>query len=282
MKPKVRSFRLKSGGLMTTYLVKTLTQSVLVLKDHVCYIGVDEVNHKEFFDRHIEIFPTEEVLQSRLASMAKYAMYAGMTAEAATYLSKLTPMDKEDIQMAVNKGRATVAKHKADGEAEEAKDVKAGKAPRKLAGAALVARQKKEERERQAAEALATQGVAAEVSNDLQQAEEAGASDVRLDTAAKGTNKRAAKAPKNEVEKVVKETAKAKKVAEIQPTANGDYKSASAMFKGLLLEDAKKAEGKRRSDEQIFKLVQAKFDLSDDKIGYVKWNRGKLKRDGLI
>jgi len=54
-----------------------------------------------------------------------------------------------------------------------------------------------------------------------------------------------------------------------------EYKSAAAMFRGLILKD-------ELSDDDILKAVQDKFNLDDSKKSYVKWYRNDLKKNGIL
>jgi len=56
-------------------------------------------------------------------------------------------------------------------------------------------------------------------------------------------------------------------------TSTGEYKSAAAMFQGLILEG-------KLTDDEIFAAVQEQFGLDDKKRSYVGWYRNKLKKDG--
>jgi len=58
-----------------------------------------------------------------------------------------------------------------------------------------------------------------------------------------------------------------------KPTSTGEYKSAAAMFQGLILEG-------KLTDDEIFAAVQEQFGLDDKKRSYVGWYRNKLKKDG--
>ena len=64
-----------------------------------------------------------------------------------------------------------------------------------------------------------------------------------------------------------------KSTAPKEPSAPRE--TASGMFQELLVEG-------KLSDDQIFKKVQAKFGLADDKRGYVNWYRNKLVKDGKL
>lgn len=82
------------------------------------------------------------------------------------------------------------------------------------------------------------------------------------------------KAPeKKKVEKVEKvEKIKAPAETKAKKTGEKPY-SAAQMFKDLIMEG-------KLTDDQIFKKVQAKFGLDDNKAGYVKWYRNNLRKTG--
>lgn len=257
------------GGIITSYVVHKTKTHALLLVDRVAYIGIKEISLADLKTKYVKRTFSEKKLRLCLQGLAKYAVHAGMSPEAAEYLPKITPMSKEEIAMATMKGIETINGHKEAAAAEEAKDVAAGKAPRKLAGAALASALRKKERE----EAAAAKALAAEVTEDIKKAEAEGTADELIKEVTKPGPKQSRKKDEKTVNLAVVHN-------KLKP--NGEYKSASAMFKGLIIEDSKLPAAKRRTDQEIFKEVQAKFDLSDDKLGYVGWNRGKLKREGLI
>lgn len=59
------------------------------------------------------------------------------------------------------------------------------------------------------------------------------------------------------------------------PKVEGDYKSAAAMFRGLITEG-------KLSDDDIFAAVQAKFGLDGSRRSYVNWYRKDLQKKGLL
>lgn len=72
----------------------------------------------------------------------------------------------------------------------------------------------------------------------------------------------------------VKPNGAAKKSAKRASATPGEKKlTAAQLFKDLIMEGG-------MTDDQIFKKVQAKFGLSDDKKGYTKWYRNALKKEG--
>ena len=182
---------------------------------------------------------------------------------------------------------------------DKAKGTVSGAAPRKLAGAAAAAVKRKEER--LAAEA---KKLAGEVSDDQTKLEASGAADARLpaqtggrkkgETAKKPAAKKtetAKKEPKvtkstpspDQAKRILKGSARSDSQvtadSQFDPSklknADGDYKSASAMFKGLLFEG-------KKSDDAIAKEVDKKFGLGEQKAkDYVKWNRGWFRRQGV-
>lgn len=76
-----------------------------------------------------------------------------------------------------------------------------------------------------------------------------------------------------------KSTAKVKKSqssgrsTKAKAVSSENYKSAAAMFQGLIMEG-------KLTDDEIFALVKEKFGLDDKKKSYVNWYRNKLKKDG--
>jgi hypothetical protein len=56
---------------------------------------------------------------------------------------------------------------------------------------------------------------------------------------------------------------------------SGRRRSASQMFKDLILEG-------KHTDDEIFKKVQKEFGLDDNKRSYVAWNRNDLVKKGLL
>lgn len=84
---------------------------------------------------------------------------------------------------------------------------------------------------------------------------------------AKVKAKAKAKAKKSPAEKVKKEPKK--RVS----SSSGEYKSAAAMFKELIMEG-------KFTDDEIFQQVQQEFGLDDNKRSYVKWYRNKLTKEG--
>jgi hypothetical protein len=86
--------------------------------------------------------------------------------------------------------------------------------------------------------------------------------------AAKPAAKKVVSAPvAKEPKAVAKRETKEKAPAEKKPSASG-------MFKELIMAGT-------MTDEAIFKKVQKAFDLSDDKISYVKWYRNDLVKKGM-
>jgi hypothetical protein len=86
---------------------------------------------------------------------------------------------------------------------------------------------------------------------------------------AKPATKKAAPVAKAPAEKAVtkREPATKKSPTEKKPSASG-------MFKELIMAGT-------MTDEAIFKKVKKAFDLSDDKISYVKWYRNDLTKKGM-
>lgn len=105
--------------------------------------------------------------------------------------------------------------------------------------------------------------------------------EIAMATSKKNTDEKLA-APKKEAP-AKKPTAPPTKKAEpkakaepkkAEPKAKGEKReSAAQLFKDLIMEG-------KLTDEQIFKKVQAKFGLDDNKAGYVKWYRNDLRKQG--
>lgn len=70
-----------------------------------------------------------------------------------------------------------------------------------------------------------------------------------------------------------KAKAKQKKVDKKNGKASAPRETAAAMFCELIM-------GGKKTDDQIFAAVKAKFGLDDKKRSYVAWYRNKLKKDG--
>lgn len=103
------------------------------------------------------------------------------------------------------------------------------------------------------------------------------------------TSKRSEKpAPKKKAvksESKPKRQRRAKKTVEEKPTSKRasrrtkkvesptEYKSAAAMFQGLIMEG-------QLTDDEIFEQVQSAFGLDDKKRSYVTWYRNNLKKKG--
>mgnify|MGYP001618319844 CR=1 FL=1 len=76
----------------------------------------------------------------------------------------------------------------------------------------------------------------------------------------------------------VKEPIKSKPIKKLDRLGSskdimGEFKSAAAMFQGLIMEA-------KLTDAEIFEAVKEKFGVGDDKKGYVKWYRYNLTRNG--
>lgn len=286
-----------------------------VMNNYSWAIATKAIPIEEFRKDWKRVTLPEEKIQKMLQSYCKFAVVAGMTPEAGQFLTRYYPMPKEQERVALDKGYATLSRYQCQAEAEEAAEKLAtDKKIKPLAGAALDSLYKKTieglapsakpgKRNQAAAPAepalvnpadevgtannatendgvLATKRrnsakgkklteLAREVTEDLNEAEAAGENPDKLMKARKPVEPKPKKEPK------VKE-AKGFDPAKLKG-ADGKYKSVSAMLKGLILE------GKLKTDEAIFKATQKQFpDLADDKLGYVKWNRNWLKKEGAL
>jgi len=277
------------------------------------YLGTRHFDEAEF-DRHykpIEI--SKDHVSKLIANWKRVALSMGITCEAAEVLvPKFIKLTKEEYDMSTEEGSVKEAAILDSAQAEHDKDVKTGattgKAPRKLAGAALLAVQRKAEREAAAkAEAKADKPakpakpprtstkvmkLAEEVSEELKAEGDDGKVDATLAGKAirEPKAKKPVKAKKTEPAEKPAKAAKVEKPAKAPKTkpaadgafdvsklknADGEYKSASSMFKGLLIEG-------KLTDVKIAEAVDKKFDLGDQKAkDYVKWNRGWFRRQGI-
>lgn len=84
----------------------------------------------------------------------------------------------------------------------------------------------------------------------------------------KSTRRKRVKKPEVEKKPVRKRSTRRTKKAE----SSTEYKSAAAMFQGLIMEG-------RLTDDEIFEQVQSTFGLDDKKRSYVTWYRNNLKKE---
>ncbi len=260
------------------FLIHETKRYAYILDNYVWGVHVKELTQEEFSGQYGPTNPPTEQITTILKGLSSYAVYAGMTKPAARVLPLLTPMSEGDIAMATKKGQETQAKFTAGAEAEAKKDG----VPKKLFGAALKSYNARIEREAAAAEAAAVKSgakplppeaeaahsMAADVSDTLTKLEEAGEDPQAIVSPKPRKNKKAVEVAATQKPKQDFDIAKLK-------GPDGEYKSSSGMFKGLLLEG-------KLSDDEIFKAVQKKFGLDDGKRGYISWNRGWLIRNGLL
>jgi hypothetical protein len=274
---------------MVTLVVDKDKHTVVTLANKVSYIQAKVWDRTEFEAEYQPVRLVEDGLKTTLQQFRGYAISVGMTPEAAVYLTKLIPMAASDVAAAITQGLATYAGIKK--EAELMAKAEGNTAPRKLAGAAALAVKRKEERLAAEAKALVSG-----VSDQLTQTEDKAAPDAGLPKGpVKGTG------AKRQPDKLPKETADtpktlkaAKKIlkgdkppkadaqvkgGQLDPAKlknkEGNWKSASAMFKGLLLEG-------KLNDDNIASEVDARFSLGSEKaVAYVKWNRGWFRREGI-
>lgn len=294
----LRSFK----GTMVSLAVEVDKHWLVVLSNKVSFIHAKLWERDEFEADYHEARLVSDGVDYVLRQFRGYANSVGMTPEAAVYLPKLVKMTAEEIRNAIILGLATQQRIQKEARimAQADGQTLGNKAPRKLGGAALKAVQAKEAR--LAAEAKL---LTAKVSDDQTKTETADTVDATLPKAKPARKKAepktaaapAAKTPKAKKEpEVTKDTPKARDAAKIlkgkarsdaqvsldgafDPSklknAEGDYKSASAMFKGLLYEG-------KLSDDAIAKQVDKKFSLGETKAkDYVKWNRGWFRRQGV-
>ena len=270
------------GNWASIYVYGRTRTHVLTISNRVSFIGTKAFTHADFERWYIPRPVSKPTMERILVQMKGYAIKVGLATEAAEVLPKLIKMTKDEINQALAKGKMTESRIALSAAKEMEYEMSTGKAPRKLFGAAAASAEAKAKR--LAAEAKVLAG---EVTEELKEKEAAGATDVKLGSASKKAAKIdvAETTPrKGKATKIIKEVAaknEGKKLAEpkgFDPAKlkkDGKWRSASSMFKGLIYEHPDWA------DEKIFKLVQKEFDLADDRIGYVKWNRGWLKSQGV-
>lgn len=274
---------------MVTLVVDADTHWVVKLWNAVSFIHAKVVPREEFEQDYKPVRLVDDGVRMVLHQFRGYARTVGMTPEAAVYLTKLTEMPPADVQVAITQGLETKAKIQKEAQkmaSEEQNSLPSGKAPRKLAGAALKAVQRKEER--LAAEA---KSLASAVTDDKVEEEKADVVDARLPSTPVKRSSKKGETPKltkdtpsaDQAKKIIK--GKANRNAQVDPTgqfdasklkdAQGNWRSASAMFKGLLFEG-------KKTDDQIATAVDKQFGLGEQKAkDYVKWNRGWFRRQGV-
>lgn len=273
------------GRSASVYVYKRTKTHVSFITNRVSFIGTKTYTIEEFNGWYEPRPLSDQALANVLQQMKRYAIKVGLATEAGEILPKLVRMTREELNEALSKGKMTESKIAAAAAKEMEQMMASGGAPRKLYGAAAKSAAEKAARLAAEAKELATGPATEEL-----KADEAAGKDVRLKPASKRKEPKieATTPKKKEANKVLKDVA-AK--AEGKPTradkaakgfdvakmkkADGSYRSASSMFKALLFEKPE------RTDESIFKEVQKQFGLSDDKISYVKWNRGWFEREGI-
>lgn len=289
---------IRKGKQTVAFLVSQDENHAFVLDNYVWAVAVKAVPIEAWRKDWKTLELPKEKLDKILDGLAGYAIYAGMTPEAAQYLPHMVPMTKQAQRVALDRGYKTLERHKTQATAEEAVDKK------RLAGAALTSQVKKIMAE--AGEAV--DEVDAAVVNP---ADEVGTAENATETvvptskvAEKRSNSSKGKKLKalaaavtedlNEVEakggnpvealktprpKTTKPKSAPRPKAGFDPAKlkgpDGRYKSVSAAFKGLILEG-------KLSDDKIFETVQKQFGLDASKRSYVQWNRNWLKKEGII
>lgn len=316
IRPCVKTGQIKS----IAFIINRDDDHVWVLDNYVWAVAVKQFAVTDFNNNFRAIVVPEEKLTKILAGLVNYALYAGMTPEAAEHLPLLTPMTKANIALATAKGEETLARHKTQAAAEEAADKK-----RPLAGAALKAKLAKEERERFATVDRTADGpgdVFVEAGTANNAVEPGGTADAQPDpppnpgtaVGRRRAAKRAIKATKlaeelttelTEAEaagvnpnEIVNPTsgkrgritrainADKKEEAELRARARpfdpASLKGADDKYKSVsAMFKALLFEGKM-TDDKIFAAVQKQFSLDDSKRSYIAWNRNWLKKQGLI
>jgi len=293
------------GSKFYCFVVDIDKKRALILDNFVWAVATKEIPIAEWRKEWKVVQLPDEKVEKILQGLSNYALYAGMTPEAAEYLPQLYPMSTSVIAVARHKGEETLAQFKTQAAAEEASD----KTGRKLTGAALASVAAKEMEKIEAAQkdpapkpktepsidedylnqpprdtieekhlstdkAKKAKKLAREVSKELTEAEARGENPAKLmKSSLTGPTKKA--------------VLKAEKTARAKPFdatklkgSDGQYKSVSAMFKGLLIENETKKT--KLTDDQIFEAVRKKFGIDESKRGYVSWNRNWLKKEGVI
>ncbi len=303
---------------MVGFLVGKTKTHALVLENSVWAISVKKIKLKEFQTSYKPLVLNEDDMMQRLNDMAKYAGYVGMTAEAADYLPLLYPMTQEEIYVAKTKGKETQARHTDQAIAEEKKERPLAGAALKARNARLereAADSQAEvdnkivepgtstnateragikaddigtdepkmprvkitpstvDRRRTGKKATEARELAKEVTEALTEIEAEGGNPADVLSKAKPKPKKT----KSTIDK--RFGPKPFDAAKLKGPDNS-YKSASAMFKSLIIEN----EGKKKpkTDDEIFADVKTTFGIDDSKRGYVGWNRNWLKKQGII
>lgn len=188
----------------------------------------------------------------------EYAVTLGGTLEAMKALSKLTTVSEEEIKMATKTKSMFDDKSLMDKVQKEIDDTAKKRATKDKTAPAKVTESKGVTKTPAAAKGKASAPAPAAKGKATPPSKPA--------PAAKGKAPAPAAAAKS---KAV--PAKGKAAA----ASDGEHKSASAMFKDLIMNN------KKLTDDQIFAQVQEKFGLDDNKRGYVKWYRKDLAKKGL-
>lgn len=282
----------KIGAKTFCFLVDLTKERALVLDNLVWAVATKAIPIKEWRKEWKTVTLPEDKITKMLSNLAAYAIFAGLTPEAAEYLPQMTPMTEAAQRVAKAKGVELLERYKTQAEIEEA----AEKAGRPLHGAALIAKARKIMADAGETGETHVLSTAAEPEQLVEPgtANNAAETDGAISARRRGTG--TAKKLKRLADDVTKVLAEAeakgenpaKTLAQAKVPkppakfdraklkgADGQYKSASAMFKGLILEA-------KLSDEAIFRAVQKKFGLGDDKRSYVNWNRNWLKKEGIL
>lgn len=279
-------------GVMHHYLVDRDGGYSFLLTDRVVLVDIVYFDQRTFARDFKQIQPKADMSRT-LAGMVRTAMTYGITPWACEELKRLLrrtdiKVSRGDWLKALELGTAKVAKWRQLGLEQEKKDMAQQAAPRKLAGAALASKLKKEardlealEQQRKAAEGTAAKQAAKEATKELEAAEKAGAADVRLPKKVRTPKKKLEAEVAKKVDATARRTRMDKHDMGNLMREDGTYKSASAAFKGELLDNAKREDP--WTDKQIFEAVKRHgFPLSDDKITYVGWNRRWLIKHGFL
>jgi len=273
-----------------------------ILDNFVWAVATKEIPIKVWKKEWKTLQLPEDKVAKILDGLAAYAIYAGMTPDAGEYLPNMVPMSQPARTVALSKGKELLERYKTQAEIEEA----AEKAGKPLTGAALMSVVKRELAKVSAEDGLRGldtppeqlsepgTGNTATEDGEVTQDKPAGRVARRTETKkAKQIKTLAAEVTKDLTEaeqagenpaKIMKSRPPVERSKGFDPAklkgSDGEYKSVSAMFKGLVLENVGKK--KPLTDDQIFEKVKAKFGIDESKRGYVQWNRNWLKKEGVI
>lgn len=228
-------------------------------------LGLDVINMRlTEFDKTYKPM-LDYPIEKAAALYVEYAKTLGASKQAMEALSKLTTVTPEEIVMATTKTRTR------DAESTDTKPKK-GKSGSMFDDKKLMDNVQKEI-EKTTAARKAKDSAKPKITNTKPEPEPAS----KPGKAVKSTTK-------PEVKPIVKSGGKVTPGKAVKPAkaaavhVDGDHKSASSMFKDLIMNAVKL----KLTDGAIFAQVQDKFGLDDNKRSYVKWYRKNLAKKGII